>query len=80
MICINLGLLLDYPVVYMLRYHTLRKFIVTPIQAVYQCNGRDETHTTHRGLMEFIQLGEPIVETNKKFFRSFIWLSEILQN
>ena len=33
-----------------------------------------------RGLMEFIQLGEPIVETNKKFFRSFIWLSEILQN
>ena len=22
-----------------------------------------------RGLMEFIQLGEPLVETNKKFFR-----------
>ena len=34
----------------------------------------------YRGLMEFIQLGEPIVETNKKFFRSFIWFSEILQN
>ena len=34
----------------------------------------------YRGLMEFIQLGEPIVETNKKFFRSFIKLSEILQD
>ena len=28
-----------------------------------------------RGLMEFIQLGEPLVETNKKFFRLFLVLS-----
>ena len=25
--------------------------------------------SSSRGLMEFIQLGEPLVETNKKFFR-----------